>query len=301
MVEYHDFIFGYGSLLCQHSRSLTLSKNTILDDDDDNHNNNDDDDNDCNCGDDDDDDDTKNASLLSSKTRIHFPVLVQGLQRIWCKRATRMTAMGIRFQVGSWTRGILFSVVSLEEWDLREEGYDRLQIHNSDVVVLEEPWNNHNHDNHDNNDAHVPTPFMEKGNNNKRMIRIWVYVPQKIKFPSKDYPIVQSYVDTILRGCWEMGGEECVANFLVTTIGWHPEQFRNDPEDQEVTTTSTTTTTTSSNTTFEATWVNDRCQPIYSRCDPDFIRENGDKLDDFLLKYIPNYVATRVSLLEETG
>ncbi len=49
--------------------------------------------------------------------------------------------------------------------------------------------------------------------------KYWVYVPKKIVLPSKDFPIVQSYIDVVLTGCFELG-KNFAEEFMNTTKGW---------------------------------------------------------------------------------
>jgi len=38
--------------------------------------------------------------------------------------------------------------------------------------------------------------------------------------PDASFPVIQSYLDVILHGCWTVGGEDFARNFLLTTHGW---------------------------------------------------------------------------------
>lgn len=62
---------------------------------------------------------------------------------------------------------------------------------------------------------------------------IWCYVDQNIDvtslaaaanarpaLPSAEFPIIQSYLDVIMDGCLQVGGESFARNFLETTVGW---------------------------------------------------------------------------------
>ena len=52
--------------------------------------------------------------------------------------------------------------------------------------------------------------------------KIWLYVPQpsQTMYADENHPLLQSYVDTVLQGCIEWGGQEMAEEFIVTTGGW---------------------------------------------------------------------------------
>ena len=52
--------------------------------------------------------------------------------------------------------------------------------------------------------------------------RVWAYVPlaQNLCLPSRAYPICESYLDVVLHGCLEWGGEPLALAFCETTAGW---------------------------------------------------------------------------------
>jgi hypothetical protein len=130
-----------------------------------------------------------------------------------------------------------------------------------------------------------------------------IYVPKDCQeFPTEEHPIVQSYyVDTFLRGCLSVGGEEFARSFTETTKGWNPEEFlaiqeesRTDAINMAIASTvaaSSKTTprrvplfpTTSKAATAptqplfhrnSAIWIDDRNKPIYPRSDSTYMREN---------------------------
>jgi hypothetical protein len=295
MVECHHFVFGYGSLLCHHSRSqsfqttptttTTTTTATIIN--------------------------VNSDDVITSERRVALPVIIKGMERVWSKRTTMMTAMGVRFQVGSSTTGVLISVSpkEIQQLDLREQGYDRLEIHASDIEKVSFL-----------NDSSVYNGWdwifesedtvdkKRKRTVDMKRLRVWVYMPQKFSPPSVEYPIVQSYVDTILRGCLDVGGEDFARDFILTTIGWHPEQFHDTCHDdggggggiyRREDDTNKLTITKSSPVVKTATWVDDRCHPIYARCDVIHIEKNADMFDQLLYKYHPDYFSTRKSLLRK--
>jgi hypothetical protein len=150
------------------------------------------------------------------------------------------------------------------------------------------------------------TPLLSKQNS-----RIWAYVPKHFDSPSPDYPIAQSYVDTILRGCLSIS-PEFAKEFIETTKGWHHHHVddwskekswkidddgacyyssENDEEDDD-----TTNNKASSSSSAAVYWVDDRHDPLYKRGDPDWFRSNKQELDALLAKYRPQHFAQRVVL-----
>ena len=97
--------------------------------------------------------------------------------------------------------GVLFKVESsyaMHELDLREKGYYRINIPSHYISLSEEESNS------------------IKGR------CIWMYVPEVARLfaPSPSFPILQTYLDVCLRGCFEMGGICLANNFLTTTYLW---------------------------------------------------------------------------------
>ncbi len=206
------FIFGYGSLICQQSRSIT-------------------------------------APTLQEA--IAEPVIISHIERIWAARVQKRsseagksrdhirgwTPMGIRRRHGASCNGVLIHVddEELARFDVREEGYKRHRIDLIDVyphcestdsssaadapiinavrcpqcnIVFEKAHkkrtNNHNSDESD--------------------ICVWVYIQNDQAAPNRSYPITQSYVDIIMRGCLSVS-KEFARKFLETTHGWWNEDL----------------------------------------------------------------------------
>lgn len=72
---------------------------------------------------------------------------------------------------------------------------------------------------------------------------IWICESLKIEPSEPDYPVHQSYIDTCLAGCLELGGEAAARRFIASTTGWehdrvndrtaprYPRAARVNPED----------------------------------------------------------------------
>jgi len=228
-----------------------------------------------------------NSPILKQKLLRHHPkrILQTG---IWSKRSIRsMTAMGIRLVEGASCTGIMIPVNDDEllKFDEREAGYDRVRVPTKNIERV--PFLNDDYyatkdefgilDNLLLGDVSEGKEDDSSMNNDKN---VWIYKPKELRFPTTEKPIVQTYVDTILRGCLDIS-EEFALDFLSTTRGWSTMDFGE---------TSTTSNKSRDNNRFllekgQVHWVNDRLDPIYPRSDQDWVMENADKMDRLLQKY----------------
>jgi len=236
------------------------------------------------------------GSLICSKSRAitaptvanreTIPVTVEGVERTWAKKSVRgYTSMGVRFQKGAECVGVLVPVSNneLEQFDHREVGYDRYELQPKDILPFEssdETW--------------YENTFLT--NSHMKRSQIWVYV-QKIMLPAtSDFPIVQSYLDIILRGCLSIS-EEFAYKFMKSTKGWHPSELLDESD-----------YSCSSNSMFDDSenlgddndesdgfhWINDRNDPIYVRADMENSMKRAQELDFILYKYCPQEFRKRM-------
>jgi len=133
------------------------------------------------------------ASRLRStpKANIAIPAKVNGFKRGWFSRTgasgLSTTFLGCTNDSNSRSNGVIYEVSEedLKLTDSREKGYKRIKINFEDITF-----------------------YSEQINENSA---VWIYVNHfpnsKIptsSFPSKEFPIVQSYVDMCIEGCLEM-------------------------------------------------------------------------------------------------
>ncbi len=185
---------------------------------------------------------TESRLRTTPKAKVAFPVQVNGLKRGWFARTgvsgLTTTFLGCIPSPENHTNGVIYKATEedLKKTDEREKGYKRVKIEFKDIEDF--------------------SSQIEKDAN------VWVYVNKfadnKIppsELPSKDFPIVQSYVDICVNGCIEI--EELypkakqrnyAINFITSTHYWS--KF----------------------------WVNDR---IYPRR-PFIYRENAYQIDSLL-------------------
>ena len=193
-----DYVFGYGSIINNLSRRSTLQ--------------------------------CLSQSTTEGKHADHaiFASLSAkfGYKRCWCYRSsTGFTALGLKFfgnedadnicdsqGIG----GVLFPIPNadaLNSFDIREVGYHRVSVPLHHITVL--------------SSLDVATqsstkPALLTG-------RIWVYIPEASRTadPDENFPLLQTYIDTCIRGCLDWGGTQLASNFLRTTFGWN-EFYLND-------------------------------------------------------------------------
>lgn len=323
------FVFAYGSLICRKSRAITA------------------------------------PTLSHNKKNENYaiPVQVSGVERIWAKRTKRgMTAMGVRFRPGAKCTGVLLPVTEseLDRFDEREEGYDRYQIpldrveevpfllennhyeekdyEHADIVFDNNNNNNSNGNGNTGSSDTATRPHQDQPQSvssspsvtTEHKVFVWIYV-QRYDCPAdEEFPIAQSYVDIILRGCMGIS-EEFAESFITTTKGWSPEEVYgegnsddnvsdSDNEDQteEKQTadfacvdkqkenagplkqgSSNKDDNTSTSPEEGATWVDDREVPIYVRADPEYSERKADVIDQLLEEHIPEHLDNREPVVPE--
>jgi hypothetical protein len=133
------------------------------------------------------------ASRLRStpNAKAAIPAKVSGFKRGWFSRTgapgLSTTFLGCINKADSRTNGVIYEVSKedLKLTDSREKGYKRIKINFEDINYYSDSINKNS--------------------------AIWIYINQfqnnkipKDNFPSKKFPIVQSYVDMCVEGCLEM-------------------------------------------------------------------------------------------------
>jgi cation transport regulator ChaC len=250
------FIFGYGSLICEQSRKLT-------------------------------------APTL---TKPAYPVTVHHLRRTWTARCKYnkeredeidhlihgQTAMGIEQKDGSQTTGVLIEVDEdeLAYFDKREKGYTRFEIDAMHIFDIHGDKEDHEHDvlREGQRRRRLSNAKDTNGNDLKAediqeiSSKVWVYIPNKGVYADDKYPIMQSYLDIIIRGCLNIS-EDFAIKYLETTHGF-------DVHDQSP----------------QYVWIDDRHDPHYVRADKDWSKNMGSVADDILKKIHPSAVEKRQHL-----
>jgi hypothetical protein len=187
---HHHYVFGFGSIINTTTHAPWLSKQADVNEPADNNSNS-----------------AKTVTLPGQQAKI---LASFGYRRGWNFRSnTGFTALGITIAKGEEQaadiNGVLFRITEemLADFDRREVGYDRVEIIMDDIELQ-----------------------AENETSNGKM---WVYIPQEASCAeaNEDHPILQSYVDTVMQGCLEWGGEQMAMEFVATTSNWSP-YFLND-------------------------------------------------------------------------
>jgi hypothetical protein len=148
---------------------------------------------------------TKSIPAIPARVSAAF-----GFRRCWNDRSpSGFTALGLckvlRGEGGATINGVVYPVEGddMSKFDQREEGYTRAEVPMN--LIESVGWQR----------------LPERG-------RIWVYVPVKpgsepgsgLPEPDAAYPLLQSYIDTVVEGGLEYG-EEFASEILETTDGWN--------------------------------------------------------------------------------
>ena len=260
-----NYVLGYGSIICSVSRAITCPE-------------------------------------LAASNVTATPVQVRHTERVWSKRSVRgMTAMGIqRGNPEATCTAVLLPVTSeqLLLFDERERGYDRLPVpvsHVEKVPFLESSYYDRIISCETVKQLLLEDHESDSSSTNGVNADIWIYEPIDFCPPSREKPIVQTYVDTILRGCLSIS-EEFAADFLRTTRGWSSmEELGLDHDEKE-----NIHDNESKNTSDNVHWVNDRDDPVYLRGDQGYILEHAAKLDLLLESHRPKEFSRRGALDRNT-
>lgn len=193
------------------------------------------------------------SRALIGSTGQAMPALVRGIDRGWVHPVPSMgiTVLGATYsgQGDGLCNGVVFSVPEsqLPEVDKREIGYTRIAIPHVNIAHIGGVGGQ----------AMLPTGV------------IWTYSIDNPGSPIAALPIAQSYVDVVLLGCINEGGEQFARAFVTLTAGWN------------------------------APWVNDRESPRYTRHldygSPD-VQEAARTIDTLLKHEQPLAFARRITL-----
>jgi hypothetical protein len=166
------------------------------------------------------------GSLLSHDSRlthsdideIAYPLLLNGWQRAWVTRSEdeKQTYVGATRQLNAVMNGALIPTHEITpELQKRESNYRFTSLSVDDFSFV--------------------YPYQEDEILLKEQLEtksIWICETLKTSHPDKDYPVNQSYVDTCLVGCLEIGGELFAQQFIDQTTGWE-KAWLNDREQRK--------------------------------------------------------------------
>jgi tetratricopeptide (TPR) repeat protein len=186
-----DYIFGFGSIINSESRASSGAKGCAA-----------------------------TAELLPSF----------GWTRSWnFRKDTGFTALGLQRASPDGVRagvcGVVFAVEEhMSVFDEREVGYRRVRVPASELALR--TWGTPA------DPSCLASPeqvaMLQRSLDNGDAV-VWTYIPeQECTFEAdNDHPICQTYVDAVLGGCLDCGGEEMAVEMVTSTVGWS-EHFLND-------------------------------------------------------------------------
>ena len=188
---------------------------------------------------------TKSRELTNANANNAYPVIVNGFQRLWGINAGnyRGTFLTVIKKSGEFFNAVYYLVKEDEitNTDAREIGYCRTKINRNNLKSL-------------------GILNLAKGD-------FWIYTiePNNLSSPSEQYPIIQSYVDIFISGCFEVQKRYQISNFakmcITTTNGW------------------------------SEYWINDRVHPRR----PFDLLPNAREIDNLLNSYFPDYFDHKIS------
>lgn len=156
----------------------------------------------------------KSKSEDSSHVDFNYPVYVSGYRRGWIEPGTDIgfstTYLGVRPDAKAEMNAVYFQLKiskDIYSYDKREDTYCRVKVSSKQIKTL----------------GTQKLPYGE----------YWIYLPRNPRdyLPSRQKPIVQSYVDIFLSGCFELEEKFHLKNFakncIKTTYYWS-ESWVND-------------------------------------------------------------------------
>jgi hypothetical protein len=154
------------------------------------------------------------GSLLSHDSRLRhsdinemaYPLLLTGWQRAWVTRSEGegQTYVGATKQINAVMNGALIPTHEITpELEKRESNYRFTPLSVEDFSLTRYS---------DIDESALKGQLKERS--------IWICETLETHPAEKDYPVYQSYVDTCLIGCMEIGGKLFVQDFIKQTVGW---------------------------------------------------------------------------------
>ena len=189
------------------------------------------------------------------------------------------TAMGVRQAINHTCSGVLIEVdkVELMQFDEREKGYDRIEIDLLHIWSLEDPNEKMEEEGEGSSHSVIEQANLKRSleiNEEKleshppMKQKVWVYI-QRDSIPADHrYPIAQSYVDIILRGCLTIS-PHFAAKFVETTHGWWSSDIDGNEDLDDI----------------RHIWVEDRNNPFYVRADKEWSKDKAHVVDRYLRQH----------------
>ncbi|WP_459072233.1 hypothetical protein [Legionella pneumophila] len=159
--------------------------------------------------------DEQSKMTTDSKAYENIPVLIKGFKRSWCAHGNlpgfNATFLSLNENKKGTFNGVIYRVSDpkeIELYDTRETVYCRKELSAKQIKIYTK---------------NIP----EKK-------QVWIYYPKSTQsdHPSREYPIVQSYVDIFIRGCIKVEEKFNIKDFakecILTTDNWPEQHWVND-------------------------------------------------------------------------
>ena len=163
-------------------------------------------------------------------------------------------------------------IILIQLFDKREKHYQRVHVDWSLVSKF--------------GGGHLDEDMIESS-------KVWVYAQENTFLANRNFPIPQSYVDVIMKGCLSIS-DEFSSLFVETTHGWWYEPKESDLVELEANGEEKKVETMDiqylEDTQDHLVWVNDRYQPVYrntGRTILDWSENNFHVVDDILMRHAP--------------
>jgi hypothetical protein len=168
------------------------------------------------------------GSLLSHDSRSRYsnifcpnmPIVVDGWQREWLARglADLQTGLGVSQIASASLNAVLLPIEQISpQLRKREQDYQFVEVDPATIVAAEE--------------SPLATTELIKIQSEPDNNKIWICANLHKEQANQHYPIYQTYLDTCLVGCFDLGIENFAAKFIQSTYFWRHGWIndRNDP------------------------------------------------------------------------
>lgn len=158
--------------------------------------------------------DEQSKNRTDSTARKNFPALIDGYKRSWSVHGNlpglNATFLSIVKDKHASFNGVIYKLSNpenIQQYDKRETTYCRKELNNDELKVYA-----------------TELPDQKQ---------IWIYssVQKTSEYPTHDFPIVQSYVDTFIRGCIQIEEKYKInhfANDCIKSTGQWSVHWEND-------------------------------------------------------------------------
>jgi len=157
------------------------------------------------------------GSLLSHDSRSrhsnifcpNMPIVAHGWQREWLARgmAHLQTALGVTHVESASLNAVLLRIEQISpELRDREQDYQFVEVDPSSIVAAQE--------------SELAQTELAKIRANPDTCKIWICANLNKEQANIHYPIYQTYIDTCLVGCFDMGITDFASEFIQSTHYW---------------------------------------------------------------------------------